>query len=184
MSYRCYATPPPDGSSHGGTAVLVHTSVEHSAVPLVTGLQATAVSVVLGKRFTVCSLYLPPGLEADRGPFTALELWDLIRQLPPPFVLLGDFNAHNPLWGGSRVDRWGSIIGDVLDDGSVSLLNDGSATRFDLVNNSSSAVDLSLCSPSLVLEFVWSVRDSLYGSDHFGPSLSLSVFCFSEVEDG
>nr|CAI5817414.1 unnamed protein product [Callosobruchus analis] len=33
------------------------------------------------------------------------ELEAILSQLPVPFILAGDFNAHNPLWGSERLDR-------------------------------------------------------------------------------
>ncbi|KJV98875.1 hypothetical protein RAMDARK_1872 [Rickettsia amblyommatis str. Darkwater] len=30
------------------------------------------------------------------------ELQGLVGQLPQPFLILGDFNAHHPMWGSTR----------------------------------------------------------------------------------
>ena len=51
------------------------------------------------KTLTVCNVYLPPSLDIN---FSNLE--HLIQQLPAPFVLVVDFNAHSPLWGDVRQD--------------------------------------------------------------------------------
>ena len=59
-----------------------------------TDLQAVAVRVSAKKTLTVRNVYLPPSLDVH---FSDLE--HLIEQLSAPFVLVGDVNAHSPLWG-------------------------------------------------------------------------------------
>ena len=52
-------------------------------------------------------------------------------------------------------------------------MNDGRVTRIpDVSNHKASAIDLSLISPSLVINCNWDVEDDCLGSDHFPVSLS------------
>ena len=132
------------------------------------------------KKVTLCSLYLEPGLEErlfDRaGNPRQLDLTDLqnlIDQLPSPFILMGDFNAKHTLWGSNVCDRWGNLIEQLLDDNDIVLMNNGSPTRYDVYHNTSSAIDLSICSSELVLDYQWSVDRHLYGSDHWPIHLKL-----------
>ena len=90
--YDCAA--PVGGRAHGGVAVIIKKSLQHSSINLNTSLQAVAVKVILDKAVTVCSLYLPP-----KVPFNVTDIQNLIDQLPTPFLILGDFNAHNPFMG-------------------------------------------------------------------------------------
>ena len=62
-------------------------------------LQVVAQEVYLvGKRKkTICSIYLPPTDQVTKE-----DMRDLLKELPGPVLLLGDFNAHNPLWGGKK----------------------------------------------------------------------------------
>ena len=46
-------------------------------------------------------------------------------------------------------------------------MNDKSNTYFDSGKGTFSSLDLSLCHPSLYLEFDWSVCEDQRGSDHF-----------------
>ncbi|GFN81042.1 RNA-directed DNA polymerase from mobile element jockey [Plakobranchus ocellatus] len=62
-----------------------------------TGLHAAAATISLEKTLTVCSLYLPP-----YSPVSKLSLAELFEQVPKPFLVLGDFNAHSPAWEDSR----------------------------------------------------------------------------------
>jgi ribonuclease HI len=150
------------GIPSGGVSIFVQNLVPHSPVDLRTHLQAVAVRVSLHRAVTVCTLYVPP-----RQALAGQDLEDLIRQLPEPFMLLGDFNAHNPLWGCSFRDVKGRTIEALVDTDLVCLLNDGSHTYLHQGNGSFSAIDLSLCHASLLLDYSWQVLDDQHGSDHY-----------------
>ena len=77
------------------------------------------------------------------------DIDDIIAQLPPPILLLGDFNAHSKDWGCPNEDCKGKIIGDLLMERDLSVLNDGSTTYLHPGCGSQSAIDLSICDPSL-----------------------------------
>ena len=49
--------------AHGGVAIIVHKSVQHSNIPLNTDLQAIAIRACFDSEITICSLYLPPHLK-------------------------------------------------------------------------------------------------------------------------
>ena len=92
--YRAFFnTPFPDQGHHGGTAILVRQDIPVVPLQLNSPLQVVAVNVFMGRSYTICNLYLPPRLPVSRG-----ELDGLLRQLIPPFLLLGDFNGRHPLW--------------------------------------------------------------------------------------
>ena len=163
LDYKIFNSPPPAGErAHGGAAIIVNKSLQHSLISLNTTLQSVAVSVLLDRMITVCSLYLPPDLD-----FNIRDIQNLIDQLPAPFLLLGDFNAHNPLWGGQILDNKGKVIEDLLDSNDITIFNDGSMTFHNIANNQFSALDLSICSSNIYLDFNWCVNDYLNGSDHY-----------------
>ena len=101
----------PDGNAHGGVAILARREVAPNEIRLKTHFQAIAVSVKLHKRVTICSIYIPPGVNND---FSERELEDLLKQLPKPYLLLGDVNAHNTLWYGRHICGRGKKIENVL----------------------------------------------------------------------
>ena len=136
--------------------------MQYSPLPVVADLQGVALTVVLDKQITVCSIYLPPC-----AAFTNADIQSLLDQLPSPFLLLDDFSACNPLWGGNILDNEGKIIEDIINDNNVVLLNDGTMTFHNLCFNSYSAIDLSICSSDVALDFNWSGSEYLNGSDHF-----------------
>ena len=175
FDYSFYRSPPLIGvRAQGGTGIVVRKSVNHRVVHLNSVLQASAIQIFTDKWVTICSLYLDPSLENRlqdvQGCPRQLELNDLqslIDQLPQPFILMGDFNAKHNLWGESCCDRWGLIIEQLLDLNDVTLMNDGSPTRHDVFHNTDSAIDLTICSSSLRLDYQWAVDQSDHGSDHW-----------------
>ena len=146
----------------GGVSIIVNEHVPHSVVPLNTNLQAVAVRVTLHKTITICSLYLPPSQNVDPE-----DIYDLFQQLPTPFLLTGDLNAHNTLWGSRTTDKRGKDLETVFTDNNLCLLNDKSSTYLHPATGTYSSIDLSICSPLLLLDFDWKVGNDLCGSDHF-----------------
>ena len=59
------------------------------------------------------------------------------------------------------------MIENVIKDHELCLWNDGNPTCIHPATGSFSAIDLSICSPSLFMDFNWVVHDDLCGSDHF-----------------
>ena len=174
MNYTFHRSPPLQGErAQGGTGFIIHRSIRYSTIHLNTVLQACAIQIYLDKKVTLCSLYMEHTLEDHlydmSGSNRQLNITDfqgLINQLPSPFILMGDFNAKHSLWGGNICDRWGNIIEQLLDNNDIVLMNDGSPTRYDVYHNSSSAIDLTICSTALRLDYQWSVNKHLFGSDH------------------
>lgn len=161
--YSCYHKTSDGGDrANGGVAVCINNAVPHSSISLNTPLQATAVRISLNKTITVCCLYLPPS-----QPLNVDALQNLISQLPKPFLLVGDFNSHNTLWGCDDTNQRGRWIEDFIFDNALCLLNDKSPTYLHPATGSYSALDLSICSPDIFLDFSWNVDEDLHGSDHF-----------------
>ena len=166
---KCQTTT--DGSATGGVGILVKKGTPHHVLSLTTSLQAVAVQVTLHRLLTVCSLYLPPGRSS--GERSALE--DLLRQLPAPVLMLGDFNAHSDLWGNPTDLPNDTVIEDFISLNDLFLFNDGTPTYLHLGHGSFTAIDLSLCSPSVGLDFTWEVGRDQHGSDHFPIFLSCNT---------
>ena len=174
-NYEFIGSPPlMGGRAHGGTGIVISKQANYKILNLNTSIQACAVQIYTHRWITLCSIYLEPSLETrlvnDNGQPRQLMLNDLqslIDQLPQPFMLLGDFNAKHTLWGETFCDRWGLIVEDLIDRNDIILMNDGSPTRHDVFHNTDSAIDLSICSSSLRLDYQWSVDEDTHGSDHW-----------------
>ena len=148
---------------HGGVAVYVKNGISSYGINLQTPLQAVAVSIKCHQRITVCSIYLPPNetiLQAD--------LQALIEQLPKPFLLLGDMNAHHPMWHDTReTDQRGEMLVNLIANNDIALLDKNKMTSIWKVDKSFSHIDLSICSTELLTEFHWDVYEEPLNSDHF-----------------
>ena len=113
--------------------------------------------LTLHKTISVCSVYIPPSSALDIA-----ELGNLIGQLPAPFVLLGDFNAHHNLWGCRDIDRKGRVMEDFLLQHNLSLFNDKSFTYLSPITGTYTSIDLTICDPNLYLDFSWEVEKDLH----------------------
>lgn len=150
-----------------GAGLLIRSDIPTVLVPLNSIFQyAVAAKVHLDKTYTVCSIYIPP-----RFKFKSHDLIHLLRQLPEPFILLGDFNCRDPLWGDVLSSHEANEIRTTLNKFPVEILNDGSFTHYHLATGTETAIDLSLVSPSCMVDFEWSVLEKdtalAYGSDHY-----------------
>ena len=123
-----------------------------------------AVKVTAHKTITLCSVYLPP---RNNFNFNPKDLQDVIAQLPSPFILMGDFNGHHTLWGCEDVNNRGQQLEDLILKNDLILFNDKSRTYFHSASGTFTSIDLTLCSPSLFLDFSWKVGHDPCGSDHF-----------------
>ena len=96
------------------------------------------------------------------------ELKSLIRQLPRPFLLLGDFNAKHPAWDfENSADPRGRAVQSLLVEESVGMFNQGRPTHHHIQTNTLSAIDLCLCSVGELWAFQLEVDEDLHRSDHF-----------------
>ena len=145
---------PDNQIASGGTSIYIHKHTLHRKIDIRTPLQAVAVRVTLHRPITICSVYIPP-----EYPLKISHLTNLTKQLPKPFILLGDFNAHSPLWGDKSLDDKGKVVEEFLLQNNICLFNDGSPTFRNRATFNPSAIDLTLCTPDLRADYEWSVLD-------------------------
>ena len=138
-----------------------------SQIQFDTPLQAVAASITVNKTITFCSIYLPPAQSVYQTDLTTLT-----EQLPSAVVLLGDFNGHSPLWGSDKYNPRGQMLENLVSTMNFCVLSNGSVTYIHPATGSASALDLSVCSQSLGLDYEWSTHDDLCGSDHFSVILT------------
>ena len=152
----------------GGVGLLINRDLIQAEIELNTQLQAVAARITLhGKPMSIISLYLHP----DSNP-TLGELNNLLNQVPPPCLILGDLNAHNPIWGGTTRDRKGALIEELTRVNNLVIFNDRRPTWECATSGRSSSIDLTIGHPSLRASFDWDVLDDNCGSDHFPTQLT------------
>ena len=150
-----------DGAPGGEAGLLIRNDITFSELNINTNLHAVAAKVSFKNCITICSLYLPPNTNISK---TALT--ELFGQLPKPFLVLGDYNAHSPSWGDSRRDGRGAMLEEFIHENNYIVLNSGEQTFIHSGHHTTSAIDLSVASPSIATDFSWAVHDDLCGSDH------------------
>ena len=78
-------------------------------------------------------------------------------------------------WGCDKNNSPGDRIDDFITENNICLLSDGSYTYFHPATGTFIAIDLSLCSPDIIMEIDFMVESGSYGSDHFPIILKIGV---------
>ena len=134
----------------GGVVTYIKDTIPHKVTPLHTQLEAVAVTIFITTAICICNVYFPNSVDID-----ITILTDLIRQLPHPFVILGDFNSHNILWGSNSTDHRGNTVESLIDSFGLILLNYPAPTHYNVAHNTFSSIDLSICSSNIAPLFQW-----------------------------
>ena len=154
--------PNPVNPPRGGVMIAVENSIPHREILINTQIQAVAVEVYEGKLKSICSIYLPPGEDP-----ALQDLQHLLSRLPRPTLIVGDFNAHNPLWHDQRTDPRGRMIEEFARYGDLAFLDQDSPTFYRLSDQITSHIDLALIDSSCALDYDWMTDEQLHGSDHY-----------------
>ena len=158
------------GRASGGVAIYVNSNYHSEEIIINTNLEVVAVKVSIKNPLTICNVYLP-----NSHDFEPPDIQNIINQLPSPYILLGDFNSHNPLWGCSTIDQRGTKIEQILySNNDLNILNSGQATRVCANTGHFSAIDLSFSSSTITPYIDWDVLPELSSSDHFPILISLN----------
>ncbi|KAA0201988.1 hypothetical protein HAZT_HAZT007569, partial [Hyalella azteca] len=97
------------GAPGDGLMCFISNDRAFQRIALQTPLQAVAVRLQLHRLLTVCNIYVPP-----RYPLSIYDLVQLSRQLPPPYLIIGDFNARNQIWEDTITNQHGDIVEQFL----------------------------------------------------------------------
>lgn len=160
-----YSTIRKDDDSHqrkcGGVAFLLRNSASYREISINTNLQCIAVEVYAPIKITICNIYLP------KYNWCLADLNSIVDQLPPPFMIVGDFNAHSVNWGSTKTDARGREIERWLERDDLVILNTGSPTSLNTKSRTFAAIDLTIASSKIAASFQWQTAEHRYGSDHF-----------------
>ena len=151
-----------------GTAIYVHNQITYDTITVNADiLQISAIVLCLpdNKKLTICNLYNQPSESYDLG-----QIPNILNQFQQPLLIVGDFNAHHPLWDSNvtQSDIPGDQIESLIENHNYCCLNEeNSSTYASRSHGTMSSIDLSICSSNIVDQFTWIVLDDLYTSDHF-----------------
>ena len=94
---------------------------------------------------------------------TKEDMSDLLEQFLSHMILLGELDAHNPLWESTKISiRW-----KILDRFNLLCLNEKEETYYKAYNDCKLTIDLTLANLPITPEYKWSKEYKLRGSDHF-----------------
>ena len=130
---------------------------------------------MLGKYFTICSIYLSPSLTVNER-----DLVRVLDQLPKPYLLLGDMNARHPRWGEPVTNEKGSLVERLLINQDISLINEIDKTHYSIQHGTETLIDLSIASSDCQLDFAYSISENLHGSDHYPIKLCRTIYCYAK----
>lgn len=153
------------GNAHNGVAILIHNSLQFSKLDTLfdDSIQNIAIRVKYSnnKEISLVSFYSP-----GNSSFTKSKFDNLIRSIPVPLLLGGDFNAYHSAWGCNSVNIRGREVLEVINDYNLVLLNDGEMTTVGSDRWQRNALDLTIVSPSISLSCNWTVYNDPLGSYH------------------
>jgi hypothetical protein len=124
--YHTYQTNHPDGTAHGGTAILIKQTINHYELPKyeTQHIQATSVKVkALPYEITVSAVYCPPRHNLKREHFEPF-----FETLGPKFIAGGDYNSKHTTWGSRLVTTKGSELLQTIRNKHYTFLSTGSPT--------------------------------------------------------
>ena len=78
-----------------------------------------------------------------------------------------DFKSFYEIWGSKKTNKKSKVIESLLNQHQLCMYNNKSNTYLHPATGTYSAIDLSICDPSLFLDYNWKVYDDTCGSDHF-----------------
>lgn len=159
---------------HNGVAILIKPELKYSVVntTFYEDIQNVALSISTERgSLTILCVYCPP----NSGHIRMNRLRNIIRNLPQPIFVGGDFNAHHVAFGCLSTKGRGQDLYDIIDECDLCILNDGSFTTVNRPNNNPSAIDVSFTSACLAPLCEWSVHDDCMGSYHYPIITQLSI---------
>lgn len=124
--YTIYNTNHPDGTAHGGTAIIVRNKIRHHELNKYKHkhLQATNISIdEWAGQITLAATYCPP-----KHSISAEQFKDFFQMLGPRFIALGDYNAKHTHWGSRLITPRGRQLLRTMKDNNMQHLSTGEPT--------------------------------------------------------
>ena len=80
---------------------------------------------------------------------------------------MGDFNSHNQIWGSRDPNERGCTIENFMNKSNLCLLNNKSPTYIHPATGTHSVIDLTLCDPTIYLDYNSKTNEDNCRSDHY-----------------
>jgi len=148
----------------GGTMIFVKSETPCIELNITKKLEVVAIKSFIEKaELTICSLYLPPNHENTN---LIEDLNKILEELPTPFIIHTDANAHHPSWGSEQADHRGNLIEQWIADNGLILLNTEEPTFLSSAGTYSH-IDITIATPDIADLLNWSPYHNTNTSDHF-----------------
>ncbi|OAD62535.1 RNA-directed DNA polymerase from mobile element jockey [Eufriesea mexicana] len=151
-------------TTYGGVATLVNSQYNAREIIVNSNMEVIMVAIPIPHKHTTihnCNIYIPNSYRMN-----ALEMQNLIAQIPKPFIIVGDFNSHHTMWGSNRTDARGRIIETLLEDLELALLNNHEPTHINISNRTFGTIDFAMCTPQIKDKIDWNTLPDLHDSGH------------------
>ena len=149
---------PPATTDHGGKVQTVTYVINKLSYKLVSSpdgnipkiRHSTTVQIKLNNKITnIVNVYFPSTYSS-----APKSKWLELLSPDHSWIILGDFNAHHPLWEIDCSRNTGQSLVDQLDKSNLIILNDGASTRCPIYSAPKpTAIDLTLATPELLVEY-------------------------------
>lgn len=149
----------PDG--YGGIATLIHTKTPFKEIFInnITPHNLQVMGIQL-QHFKLFNIYCPPRVDGAQIINTILQTEE------DPYIIVGDFNSQNPIWGSGTLNSNGRNLAEVIEKYDLVILNDGRPTRLTNPTQYASAPDVTICSRILAPWIEWDTLEEMGSSDH------------------
>ena len=161
------------GRPGGGLLLIIHESILYKPLKLPTNCNDdTTESMAIKVKFDnldvrIVNLYIPPDSSCPEQYEAPLQTLLQLKNA----IILGDANAHDPLWHSSILNTRGGTLAGEIDNSDFGVLNGNSPTRLPR-NAQATSPDISLASSSLLTSAEWSTEIEL-SSDHLPINIRL-----------
>lgn len=125
-NFSIYHTPHPDGTAHGGSAIIVNNKLKHYELPKFQQEHIQSSGVVIEDSIgpiALSSIYCPPKHKLKKEDFS-----DLFNRLGHRFIVGGDFNAKHQQWGARLTNPRGRELMKAIESSNLGYLSAGEPT--------------------------------------------------------
>lgn len=125
-NYTVYDTKHPDGTAHGGSAIIVNNSIKHYELEKFGTEHIQATSIVVedwSGPITISALYTPPKHKISKTQYS-----EYYKTLGKRFIAGGDYNAKHTQWGSRTINHKGRQLLMAMQEHKLGHISTGEPT--------------------------------------------------------
>lgn len=159
-------------STGGGVATLIHHNIKFETIPVKNKFINNFFQYCIIKinNINIINIYSHPKNSINKNILT-----NILNDIQGNIILIGDLNAHNPVWGSRQLTPNGRVVYELMEEFDLVVLNDGLPTRIQPPNQNPSVIDLALVSGNISGSCWWERILDVGNSDHFPTFCELRI---------